>query len=150
MSKLVDRIEQLRTLDAGRKAADEAAYGAIVAAEARGLAWDVDKAAGVLQRLGLDVAKLESDAAIVRRADGLRAEVATAKAARDAAVAEQQSLEVEEKAVQARAQAIAGRRQELRSISTGFIHLKSEVDRYFAANEKLLATVDGIAEGGGK
>ena len=150
MSKLIDRIEQLKTLDAGRKAADEAAYAAIVAAEARGKAWDVDKAAAVLQRLGLDVAKLEADAAIVRRADGLAAEVATAKAARDAAVAEQQSLEVEEKAVQARAQAIAGRRQELRSISSAWVGIKAESDRFFAANEKLLATVDGIAEGGGK
>lgn len=150
MSKLVDRIEQLKTLDAGRKAADEAAYAAIVAAEARGKEWHVDTVAAVLQRLGLDVAKLEADAAILRRWDAYRAEVATARAARDAAAEEQVVLAAEEKTVQARLNEIAGRRHELRSIAIVWVGIKAESDRFFAANEKLLATVDGIAEGGGK
>jgi hypothetical protein len=149
MSKLVDRIEQLKTLDAGRKAADEAAYAAIVAAEARGKAWDVDKAASVLQRLGLDVAKLEADAAILKRWDAYRAEVATAKAARDAAAEEQVVLAAEEKTVQARLNEIAGRRQELRATSSNWVGVKAAADRFFSQHEKTLMSVDANYERGG-
>jgi hypothetical protein len=146
---LIDRIEQLKTLDAGRKAADEAAYAAIVAAEARGKEWHVDAAAAVLQRLGLDVAKLEADAAILKRWDAYRAEVATAKAARDAAAEEQVVLAAEEKTVQARLNEIAGRRQELRATSSNWVGVKAAADRFFSQNEKTLMSVDANYERGG-
>lgn len=141
MDELSNRMAKLRETEADRRQADEAAYGAAVAAESRGESWNVAKLAEVLPRLGRSAEAFERDVATAKRAQALEAEVATAKTARDAAHEEQSRLADELKAAESQAATIRQRRHELQFVSSHWVHVKAEADRFYAANEWLLSLI---------